>query len=498
MNYRGNEKVSNRVPLSALPSKKQFRYIFAALLALVALLGGPYPLARANGPWYVAPTGSDANDCMSPATTCASINAAISKASPSDTIKVAIGTYAGTGTEVVLIDKDVTLSGGWDGAFVTQNDTSIIDGENARRGVTVWHANATIQRFTIQNGSRIGPQGGGIRNDGALTLNDSTVKNSSGAGIGGGNLILNNTTISGNTNNSGAGGIAIQFFGYLILNNSTVSGNYSTSEGGGIDIGSGNALLNSSTISNNSAGFAAGGVRNRFSGTLTLKNTIIAGNRARFGADCHTSFPATTVSLGYNLLGSSSYCRLTSSTGDIFSSAPLLGPLQDNGGTTETHALLEGSPAIDGGNPTGCTDQDGNPLATDQRGIVRPQGDTCDIGAFEFEVVEFIQVSIDVKPGGGKNSINLSSRGKVPVGVLTTSEFDAGDVDPVSVTFAGASPIRWTMEDVDGDGDTDLLFHFKTQELNLGWDSTEAILTGSTYAGVQIRGVDTVNIVPKD
>jgi hypothetical protein len=283
----------------------------------------------------------------------------------------------------VLIDKDVTLSGGWDEGFVIQNGTSIIDGENLRRGATVWQATAIIKRFTIQNGIRIGPQGGGIRNDGALTLNDSTVKNSSGAGIGGGNLILNNSTVSGNTNNSGAGGIAIEMFGNLILNNSTVSGNYSTSDGGGIKIGSGNALLNNSTISNNSADFAAGGVSNRINGTLTLKNTIIAGNSARFGSDCETSSTATTVSLGYNLIGSWSYCRLISTTGDISSSNPLLGTLQDNGGPTETHALIFFSPAINRGNPAGCTNHLGNPLLSDQRGFARAQN--CDIGSYEFQ-----------------------------------------------------------------------------------------------------------------
>ncbi len=106
-----------------------------------------------------------------------------------------------------------------------------------------------------------------------------------------------------------------------------------------------------------------------------------------------------------------------------------------------------------------------------------------------------IWVQIDIKPGSGPNSINLKSKGVVPVAVLTTSELDASDIDPVTVLFAGATPLRWTMEDVDGDGDMDLLFHFKTQDLNLTGDSKEAVLTGMT-GGTDIMGIDTVRIVP--
>ena len=105
--------------------------------------------------------------------------------------------------------------------------------------------------------------------------------------------------------------------------------------------------------------------------------------------------------------------------------------------------------------------------------------------------------SIDIKPGSDPNSINLKSKGVVPVAVLTTDDFDANSVDPVTVEFAGAAPLRWATEDVDTDGDTDLLFHFKTQELDLTEDSTEAFLTGYTHAGEFIWGTDTVNIVPK-
>ncbi len=107
-----------------------------------------------------------------------------------------------------------------------------------------------------------------------------------------------------------------------------------------------------------------------------------------------------------------------------------------------------------------------------------------------------IEIDMDIKPGSDPNSINLKSKGVVPVAVLTTDDFDASDVDPGTALFAGAEPLRWAMEDVDSDGDEDMLFHFKTQELVLDQDSAEATLTGSTYDGTPIVGADTVRIVP--
>ncbi len=108
-----------------------------------------------------------------------------------------------------------------------------------------------------------------------------------------------------------------------------------------------------------------------------------------------------------------------------------------------------------------------------------------------------VYVDIDIKPGGSPNSINLKSRGVVPVAVLTTPLFDASDVNPGTVLFAGASPVNWNWEDVDFDGDLDLLFHFNTQNLNLTLASTSAELTGNTSEGIPFTGMDTVNIVPR-
>jgi hypothetical protein len=144
---------------------------------------------------------------------------------------------------------------------------------------------------------------------------------------------------------------------------------------------------------NNSADFGGGGVRNRTGGTLELQNTIIAGNTARFGPDCWDPSVGTFVSKGYNLIGNPTLCSFTPGPGDLFYVAPALGPLKDNGGPTRTHLPESSSPAIGAGNPGGCTDADGAILATDQRGVTRPQGTSCDIGAVEFKPADFYTVT---------------------------------------------------------------------------------------------------------
>jgi len=117
------------------------------------------------------------------------------------------------------------------------------------------------------------------------------------------------------------------------------------------------------------------------------------------------------------------------------------------------------------------------------------------IDNLEIIINEGIEVEIDIKPGDDPNPINLKSKGDVPVAVLTTEEFDSSTIDPVSVLFAGATPLRWVMEDVGLDGDMDLLFFFKNQELDLDENSTGATLTGLTFEGVPIIGQDAVVVV---
>jgi hypothetical protein len=250
--------------------------------------------------------------------------------------------------------------------------------------------------------SRGTASGGGIYNSGALTISNSIISgNHAGSycnatpcsAFGGGiynrgTVTINNSTLTGNSAGTacstsiscavGVGGAFYTSVGTVTLNNSSVTGSSAyrcsgvcSGVGGAIVNGSGNLAVNNSTVSGNSAG----GIFD--SGTATLQNSIIANNS---GKNCS----GTITSHGYNL-SSDGTCAF-SSIGDMQNTDPLLGPLQNNGGPTPTMALLSGSPAIDAGNPSGCTDGLGHLLKTDQRGMPRPDTEDaagCDMGAFE-------------------------------------------------------------------------------------------------------------------
>lgn len=107
-----------------------------------------------------------------------------------------------------------------------------------------------------------------------------------------------------------------------------------------------------------------------------------------------------------------------------------------------------------------------------------------------------IEVSIDVKPGSAPNSINVKSQGVIPVAILTTQLFDAATVDPSTVRFGRtgteAAPVKSSLEDVDGDGDLDVVLLFNVQDAGFKAGDTQGTLTGKTFDGIEIEGVDTV------
>ena len=142
-------------------------------------------------------------------------------------------------------------------------------------------------------------------------------------------------------------------------------------------------------------------------------------------------------------------------------------------------------PAVDaGGNPIqGVVAADG--LSATFSGVVR-------FSTFVGLLPERITVQIAVKPGSETAPINLRSRGVTPVAVLSTQDFDAADLDPSSVTFAGAVAQRSAMEDVNGDGLPDRVFQFSTEELKLSPNDTQATLDGRTFGGLRVRGVGAV------
>lgn len=443
--------------------------------ASISGLGSSADFQLANhAVWYVSTSGDDANDCLTPATACGTPNGPLEKPSFTEgaEVLVASGTYTGvtpTGLEVVRLNKDVRVLGGWNDTFTMQTGNSTIDGENSRRGITVTSASTVvIERFIIQNGIVVlGPGGGGVfidnfsvltlnncavrdsqdtsihawgdvtlnntivsggdsrgihNHQATLILNNSTVMENAGWGIyNSGTVALNDSTINGNSNCGiynegtvtlhsstihnntvvGSGG-GVFNDGELVLNNSTISGNTASDEGGGIyNATDGTLNLSNSTISNNTANGDGGGIYEfELGGVETIQNSILAGNIAYgTGRDCCGSI----VSSGYNLIGSTSGCTFSSNSGDLTNFHPLLDPLQDNGGTTYTHALLSGSPAINAGNPAPPGSGGGACEADDQRAIPRPVDAECDIGAYEGSLLSraltFTAKNYTVLPG---------------------------------------------------------------------------------------------------
>jgi hypothetical protein len=110
-----------------------------------------------------------------------------------------------------------------------------------------------------------------------------------------------------------------------------------------------------------------------------------------------------------------------------------------------------------------------------------------------------VEISIDIKPGGNPNSINLKSKGVVPVAILTTETFDATTLDPLSVRFGpnGAMEThgRGHMEDVDGDNDLDLVLHFKVQEIGIACGDITASLTAETFSEEEVEGADSISTI---
>ena len=229
---------------------------------------------------------------------------------------------------------------------------------------------------TLISGNVAQGDGGGIWNElGAVELTNSTVSgNVTQAGDGGGMwntghiVRLSGSTVSGNAAAADGGGIWNR--GTLTLTNSTVSGNNAAARGGGVFNGMGGVLtVLNATISANIAGSEGGGIAQR-GATATLQSAIVAGNAA---TDCD----GLVVSLDNNLDGDNT-CKLIA-VNDVPGAVPLLGVLANNGGSTETHALLTGSPAIDAGSPIGAP-------TTDQRGF--PRVGVPDIGAYELQPVD--------------------------------------------------------------------------------------------------------------
>lgn len=224
-------------------------------------------------------------------------------------------------------------------------------------------------------------RGGGIRIDetGTLLMNRCTVRNNNGELAGGvlnnGAAAIKNSTFSENVGRFGGGAIQNSGTGNTSIRNATIVGNH-------------HPISTESGISDRAAGIYNTGDDE----AVRISNSIVAGNTVPPAAaddpqpapDCGGN---EIRSLGHNLIGDTSGCLLTNAFGEVLDVDPLptLGPLADNGGHTPTFALLAGSPALSKGSLVAPDSAAGACSSEDQRGVARPQGLRCDIGAFELE-----------------------------------------------------------------------------------------------------------------
>ncbi|MGB0385710.1 MAG: choice-of-anchor Q domain-containing protein [Ardenticatenaceae bacterium] len=271
-------------------------------------------------------------------------------------------------------------------------DSKFWENESSGGAGAIFNDQEVVVRRSKFKNNRSGGSGGAIVNLNDITVEDSTFENNSssrsaGALYSDGSMRLDDNIFT--KNRAGQDGGAIWAESRSSINNTTISNNYAKRNGGGITIDAG-IRINNSTITDNQADGEGGGLRNQ-SG-VSYQNTIIAGNRAPKNSDC--SDRRRSLSLGYNLVGKT--CPTIASDlvlgkGDLagLTIDDVLDKLADNGGPTETHALVKDSPAIDAGNPDGCTNSDGREFRKDQRGKKRTvDGDKdgkkiCDIGSYE-------------------------------------------------------------------------------------------------------------------
>jgi hypothetical protein len=291
----------------------------------------------------------------------------------------------------------------------------ILSGERLSRVLNIASGvEVVLKGITITKG--LGGNGGGISNEGDLTLVDSSVIDNHSSAYGGGIInfggttLLRNSTVANNVAGFGGGGIynGNNAVSTVILENTTVFGNVSTNNGGGIQNFLGSVSINHSTIAGNIAG-AGGGIQNG-GGALTISNSIIAQNTKvdETSSDIHSN--TVIVVAGQNLIGTNeTVADELPADGVLVGTTlepvdPLLAPLANYGGQTQTMLPLIGSPALER-----ALILDNTP-SSDQRGYARPTGLLPDIGAVEreedddFEVNDDFDSATEISGGSGKSA----------------------------------------------------------------------------------------------
>ena len=360
---------------------------------------GAFELQPELASLVVTTTMDVVNDADSVTSLREAINFANSQAG-ADTIKFDSTVFSGGSDSLIRlrngelqITESLTIDGSSGADVVISGDA--VGNDTPVSGTFITDVAASLNANSLADNSRVLNFTAG---SGDLTLTGLTITGGRNAGSGGGiyslsgAVLLTSSTVSGNSSGDSGGGIYTNS-GAVTLTSSTVSGNRTENYGGGISSYSGGVTLAGSTVANNSSSIDGGGVfvfDTAINATLTIQNSIIAGNTATEAAPDLRPDPSSTLDIDFSLIGDATGSGVTAATGtgNLLNVDALLGPLADNGGSTLTHALIVGSPAIDAGNDALAVDGNNQPLPFDQRGngFARIDGNKVDIGAFELNI----------------------------------------------------------------------------------------------------------------
>jgi CSLREA domain-containing protein len=369
------------------------------------------------------------------------------------------GIWSNTSATLTNTDVQGNKAGGNGGGVFVNNNAGLTDSlirENqsvAGDGGGIFSNNTvSLITSTVRNNLAPGGNGGGIVGTGTIT--DSTLRQNSTGGLGGGIYVPSSggvtfavvrSTIAGNDANHGGGIYFSDNGGNQNLSNATIAGNKALANGGGVYTGQGTTSLNNVTVNRNVAdadsngGGDGGGVYRIDPATATVENTIIAGNldMGTQANDC--SGGGSITSAGHNLVGINDGCSIVATSTDQFGTLispinPRLGLLNDNGGPTLTEALLSGSPAINAGDDTSCE-------TVDQRGIDRSLGGNhCDLGA--YEVVQCRGFAVTRLGTSGADNLSGTSGRDVFLGLGGADTISGGRGNDVACGGTGNDVIK--------------------------------------------------------
>jgi predicted outer membrane repeat protein len=356
-----------------------------------------------------------------------SLRQAVLSSGAGDTILISAPMTITLTSGQIVIDHALIISGVVDG-----NALPTINGNTISRTFQInTNVNVMLSTLHLQGATCAGCSGGAVYNRGRLTIGNSVFEsNSAPGGDGGaiyndgGTLSLANTTFVDNSVSGGAGGALYSSGGVVGMTNSTLAAN-SAFYGGAVYLAGGTLSAIADTFAGNSA-IEGGGLYNQ--GSMVLKSTLLAAGPT--GGNCLDLTSAITDG-GYNL-DSGDTCGFSATTSHV-NMNPLLAPLGDYGGWVPTAALLPDSPAIDSGT---CSGTPGG----DARGMARPSGQTCDVGAFESRGFTVAGQS------GSPQSTSVSTTFALPLALTITNSFsepvDGGQVHfVVTEDGSGASAV---------------------------------------------------------